>query len=128
MAVKACRALSCKTDDGEAIGAVRCYLKFHRRIAHAENIAYVVTRGKGSAIEIFVIEYENAVCSGKGHIVSGEPQLFDRAEHTLGNNAAELACLYLNAVCELGYSFLSLGGDGNGNISALENIFAAVTI
>ena len=28
-------------------------------------------------------------------------------------------------MCELGYSFLSLGGDGNGNISALENIFCS---
>ena len=71
-APKRCGRLPCQTYDGKAIRAVRRDLKFNSRVAQSENVVNVVACLAG-----IIVENENSVRRGAGHIVSIKSQLFD---------------------------------------------------
>ena len=118
---KACRAFSCKTDNGKTVGAVRGDLKFDRLIAHTENVYDIVA---GLVGKLFIcIENEDTVGGCVRHIVEGKTKLLDGAEHTFGNLAAELTAFDLMTACELGHSLFISGAIANGNVCALKDVF-----
>ena len=69
-----------------------------------------------------IVEYKYAVLCGARHIVSRKTELFYRAEHSLGQNAAKLARLYFGTVVYLCHDFFTFGAIAERNKSALEDV------
>ena len=67
-----CGSLPCKSYNGKTVGTVRRNLKFNSRVAQSEHVVNVVACLAG-----IIVENENSVRRGAGHIVSIKSQLFD---------------------------------------------------
>ena len=102
------RAFAGKSDDAEAVGAVGGYLEFDHGIVKVERFDRIVA-GLGHGVDVTVGDYQYSVLDCAGHIVEGEPQLGDGAEHSLGGDAAELAGFDLHSAGQAA----SVGGDGD---------------
>ena len=134
--VEACRSFSCETDNGETVGTVGSNFKLNCFVAHSENVNDIVT-GLVSQLGICV-EDENAVSGSTGHIVERQSKLFDGAEHTFGDHAAELAGFDFVSGCKLDHSLFISGAVANGNVSTceyvlcrsndLQSLFAAINL
>ena len=66
-----------------------------------------------------MIQNQNTVLDGTGHIVGGEAQLRNGAKHTVGGNAAELAGLDGHTTGQFG------GSHSHGNDGTLKHVLRA---
>ena len=80
-----------KTYDGVAVGTVVGDFKFHHRVVVADDLVDVVA---GLAV---LLDNPDAVLNGVGEIPQGQPQLLQRAEHSVGLFPPELALGDVNA-------------------------------
>ena len=78
--------LTGQTDDGVAVGAVVCDLKFHDGIAVADHIVDIVT-----GFACLIVEDPNSVGENTGQIVLGQTQLSKGTQHAVGLFSAKLA-------------------------------------
>ena len=92
-----CSGFPCQTNDGKAIGTVGGDFEFHDGIIEADGGADVLADGAG------FLQDEDAVLDSVGEIVGGEPQLLERAEHTVGFHAAQLAAGNGDAAGQVGF-------------------------
>ena len=107
--------LAGKSDDRQAVGAVGRDFKLDDRVGEQQCLANVFADFVGEGLA----ENADTVLDRLGHIVRGQPQLADGAEHTVRLHAAELAGLDVYAA---GQGRICLG---DRNHRALENILRA---
>ena len=91
------RRLAGKTDDRQAVRAVRGDLKLDGGVVAAQR------RGDVLADLAVLLDEEDAVLDGVREVAFGQAQLTQRAEHAVGHHASELALGDLDAVWQLGF-------------------------
>ena len=91
------RRLAGKTDDRQAVRAVRGDLKLDGGVVAAQR------RGDVLADLAVLLNEEDTVLDGVREVAFGQAQLTQRAEHTVGHHASELALGDLDAVWQLGF-------------------------
>ena len=87
--IEADSSLTSETDNRETVGTVRGDLKLNNSVVQHESFLYIHT----DLVLILLGENEDSVLDRVGHIVESKIKLGDRAEHTVGGNASEFACL-----------------------------------
>ena len=77
-----------QTGHRQAVGAVGGDFKFHCHVVQTDGLADVGAQRSGSFL---ALQDKDAVFIGIGEIVNGQPQLCQRAEHTIALLAAQLS-------------------------------------
>ena len=83
-------SLSCKTDNAEAVRAVRGYLKLNRGIVKADSGVNILTEAA------LLLDNENSLRVSIGEVMSSKSEGLKAAEHTEAFNSTHLALLYLS--------------------------------
>lgn len=90
------RRLARDAEQRQTVGAVEGQLEVHDRVAQPQHVADVVAKPTG------LLHNENAVLDRVREVVDRQPQLGQRAEHTLRDHPAQLAGLDDLAAGQLG--------------------------
>lgn len=90
------RRLARDAEQRQTVGAVEGQLEVHDRVAQPQHVADVVAKPAG------LLHNENAVLNRVREVVDRQPQLGQRAEHTLRDHPAQLAGLDDLAAGQLG--------------------------
>ena len=107
--------LACKTDHGQTVGAVGGDLKLNHGVADHFTVANILSE----ICFVALGQNPDAVFLNTGAVVGGQAQLCKRAHHTVGVNAAQLACLDLLALSH------GCGSNCSGNDRANEYVLRA---
>ena len=122
---------TCETENGETVGTVGGDFEFHNGIAETERFDHICA--ERDIVETDVVEDQDAVFDCAGHVVEGQTEFGDGAEHTFGNFAAELALLDLHVARKMcavagnrnncAFEYVGSGGDDlDGSVDADVNL------
>ena len=95
--VKRHGGLTCQTDHGQAVRAVRCDLKLDHVIVHTDDGGNVV-----AGLHAVLLHDPQAVLDGVGVVMQRQAELLERAHHAVGELAAQHAGVDLLAVGQEG--------------------------